>query len=47
MRFFKLLTLALSALLWSPANATDDGLTTAVTWDQYSLTVNGSRVFIL
>ncbi|CZR54668.1 probable beta-galactosidase C [Phialocephala subalpina] len=46
MRFFRLLTVALSALLWTSSNATDDGLTTAVTWDPYSLSVNGSRVFI-
>jgi hypothetical protein len=25
---------------------TSDNLTTAVTWDNYSLSVNGSRVFI-
>ncbi len=36
----------LSAFLWGGA-ATDDGLTKAVEWDRYSLTVNGSRVFIL
>jgi hypothetical protein len=28
------------------AKATDDGLTTDVTWDEYSLSVKGERVFI-
>ena len=45
MRFLHLLTV-LSTLLWG-GFATDNGLQTAVTWDPYSLTVNGSRVFIL
>ena len=45
MRFLKLFA-ALSALLWT-TNATNDGLTDLVSWDPYSLTVNGSRVFIL
>ncbi|KAH6719695.1 glycoside hydrolase superfamily [Leptodontidium sp. MPI-SDFR-AT-0119] len=44
MRFMHLFAV-LSTLLWSGI-ATDNGLTTAVTWDPYSLTVNGSRVFI-
>jgi beta-galactosidase len=30
----------------SCAAATSDGLTDLVTWDKYSLTVNGSRVYI-
>ena len=41
---FQLLLLAVLSVL--PAWAIDDGLTTDVTWDRYSLTVNGSRVFI-
>jgi hypothetical protein len=45
MRLLRLLV-ALSALLWT-SNATSDNLTDLVTWDPYSLTVNGSRVFIL
>ncbi|KAK0124585.1 hypothetical protein ONS95_009534 [Cadophora gregata] len=44
MRFLHLLTV-LSSLLWGGI-ATDNGLTKAVTWDPYSLTINGSRVFI-
>ncbi|KAI0019138.1 family 35 glycosyl hydrolase [Xylariomycetidae sp. FL0641] len=32
--------------LTSFARGTDNGLTTAVEWDEYSLTVNGSRTFI-
>ncbi|KAL1304118.1 hypothetical protein AAFC00_000549 [Neodothiora populina] len=39
--------LLLSVLWFLPLYATDDGLTTAVTWDHFSLTVNGERVFIL
>lgn len=45
MRLFSIL-IALVAFLGA-AYATDDGLTDAVTWDPHSLTVNGSRVFIL
>jgi len=45
MQFLRLL-LTLFACLWT-TGATDNGLTTAVTWDPYSLTVNDSRVFIL
>jgi hypothetical protein len=45
MRFLSLL-LSFSLLLWSGI-ATNDGLTDAVEWDPYSLTVNGERVFIL
>ena len=45
MRLLRLFV-ALSALLWT-SNATSDNLTDLVTWDPYSLTVNGSRVFIL
>jgi len=37
--------LCLLGLAWAAA-ATDDGLTTDVTWDEYSLSVNGERVFI-
>ncbi|PQE09636.1 glycosyl hydrolase family 35 protein [Rutstroemia sp. NJR-2017a WRK4] len=44
MRFLSLL-LSFSLLLWSGI-ATNDGLTDAVEWDPYSLTVNGERVFI-
>lgn len=41
------LQLFLFSFLWTlPLYATDDGLTTDVTWDQYSLMVNGERVFI-
>lgn len=45
MRFFQIL----GALLWllvSAVFATDNGLTDAVTWDQYSLLVNDTRVYI-
>ncbi|RDW84730.1 glycoside hydrolase family 35 protein [Coleophoma cylindrospora] len=42
---FSCVFLALSALLWT-AWSTDDGLTDYVTWDPYSLSINGSRVFI-
>jgi hypothetical protein len=45
MHFLRLLA-ALAALLFS-CHGTSDGLTDAVTWDQYSLAVNGSRVFVL
>jgi beta-galactosidase len=45
MRLFRLLG-ALSALLLA-CSATDDGLTDMVKWDRFSLTINGSRVFIL
>ena len=40
--------IVLSALAgWAgTALSTSDGLTDAVTWDKYSLLVNGSRVFI-
>lgn len=38
--------IALAALLWAGA-ASNDGLSDVVTWDPYSLTVNGSRVFVL
>ncbi|KAL3424741.1 glycosyl hydrolase family 35 [Phlyctema vagabunda] len=36
---------ALSTFTWMGA-ATDNGLQTDVTWDPYSITINGSRVFI-
>lgn len=45
MRFFKLF-LAFCTLLWT-SNATNDGLTDVVSWDPYSLSINGDRVFIL
>jgi hypothetical protein len=45
MRLLRLFV-ALSALLWT-STATSDNLTDLVTWDPYSLTVNGSRVFVL
>ena len=45
MRLLRLFA-ALSAVLWT-TNATSDNLTDLVTWDPYSLTVNGNRVFIL
>jgi hypothetical protein len=37
---------AISKLLFL-ASATNNGLTDAVEWDEYSLTVNGSRLFVL
>lgn len=43
---FLLKLLGVFLLLLCRAFATDDGLTTAVTWDPYSLSVNGERVFI-
>lgn len=44
MHLFRLL---LVAFFWVvPLLATDDGLTTDVTWDHYSLSVKGERVFI-
>jgi hypothetical protein len=45
MRLFRFFV-ALSAFLWA-TEATNDGLTDVVSWDPYSLTVNGSRVFVL
>ncbi|KAF6831518.1 beta-galactosidase [Colletotrichum plurivorum] len=45
MRFFQ----AVGAVIWllvSAVVATDNGLTDAVTWDQYSLLVNDTRVYI-
>lgn len=45
MRLLNIFT-TLCLLLWGGA-ATNDGLTDVVEWDPYSLTVNGSRVFIL
>lgn len=44
MRFLQSI-LCLLAFWWA-AVATDDGLTAAVTWDRYSLSINGERVFI-
>ncbi|KAL0931988.1 glycosyl hydrolase family 35 [Colletotrichum truncatum] len=45
MRFFRAVT-ALVWLLVSGAVATDNGLTDVVSWDQYSLLVNHTRVYI-
>jgi beta-galactosidase len=44
MRLLGLLSVLLGLL--SLASATDNGKTTDVTWDHYSLTVKGERVFI-
>jgi thioredoxin-related protein len=44
MRILSLVLFVLS--LFSVAVATDDGLTNRVSWDQYSLMVEGKRVFI-
>ncbi|GAB1726245.1 hypothetical protein NU195Hw_g5330t1 [Hortaea werneckii] len=44
MRIFSILSLLVLGAL--AALATDNGLTTAVTWDEYSLMVNGERVYI-
>lgn len=44
MNFLSLLILTFICAFTS--YATDDGLTTDVTWDQYSLLINGERVFI-
>ena len=41
LHFFSSLTLLIARIY-----ATTDGLTDLVTWDEYSLTVNSSRVFI-
>ncbi|KAF2201860.1 hypothetical protein GQ43DRAFT_414862 [Delitschia confertaspora ATCC 74209] len=46
MRFAHLL-LSLQALLTSIALATDNGLTTLVSWDSHSLSINGSRILIM
>jgi len=45
MRLFRYL-LSFVSFVAPPLLATDDGLTTDVTWDPYSLMVNGERVFI-
>lgn len=45
MRFLPHLCAGFAALA-AQALATSDGYTTAVTWDHYSLSVNGERVFI-
>ena len=44
MRLFRVFTVLL-ALLWA-SHASNDGLADLVSWDPYSLTVNGSRVFV-
>lgn len=47
MRFLSLLLLLLPAVvLGTLLGRTDDGKTTAVTWDKYSLSVNGKRLFV-
>lgn len=47
MRAFNILWLSLVGLLASiTVSCTDNGKTTAVTWDKYSLSVNGERLFI-
>lgn len=44
MHLFRLL---LFTFFWaSPLLATDNGLTTDVAWDHYSLTVKGERIFV-
>lgn len=44
MRVQVLIAAVLSCLFFS--SATSNGLTDAVTWDKYSLSVNGTRVYI-
>jgi beta-galactosidase GanA len=44
MRFLSHLFLLLACSIFSKAS--DDGLTTDVTWDEYSLSIKGERVFI-
>jgi beta-galactosidase len=44
MRFYTVIAVLLGYL--SFASATSNGLTQAVTWDKYSLSVNGTRVYI-
>ncbi|OJJ45757.1 hypothetical protein ASPZODRAFT_68401 [Penicilliopsis zonata CBS 506.65] len=48
MRLSALLSFFLSLLVWraSTVSGTSDGNTTLVTWDEYSLSVRGERVFI-
>lgn len=47
MHFFAFLTLLLGYLSINPfVLATDNGKTTDVTWDKYSLSVKGERVFV-
>ena len=47
MRFFAFLPLLLCGALSSLwASATDNGKTTDVTWDKYSLSVKGERLFV-
>ncbi|KAJ5364416.1 beta-galactosidase C [Penicillium cataractarum] len=46
MRFFAFLPLLLIGALSSLVSATDNGKTTDVTWDKYSLSVKGERVFV-
>lgn len=46
MKLFQVLT----TILWSfllAVSAIDNGLTDLVTWDEYSLTINGTRQWIL
>lgn len=46
MRFFAFFPLLLIGALSSLVSATDNGKTTDVTWDKYSLSVKGERVFV-
>lgn len=46
MRFLALLPVLLGLISSHFASATDNGKTTDVTWDKYSLSVKGERVYV-
>lgn len=46
MHFLGLLSLLLGCLSYYFVSATDNGKTTEVTWDKYSLSVKGQRVYV-
>jgi hypothetical protein len=46
MRILALLPLVLGLLSGHFVSATDNGKTTDVTWDKYSLSIKGERVFV-
>lgn len=46
MRFLAYISLLLGCLSHCFVSATSDGNTTDVTWDQYSLSVKGERVYV-
>lgn len=46
MRFLAFLSLLLGCLSHYLVSATDNGKTTEVTWDKYSLSVKGERVYV-